>query len=98
MLKSEKAVVEFKKITAEEAREVVKKADQVTSAVGHASTAEVYSEVLGTTIEVNRVPIKLDTDTILLIGGLPIRPAEGKIFTKEEIIFLGLEWWLVRQL
>lgn len=48
------------------------------SAVGHADTAALFSDILCRSIEFNRVSIKLDESTELLVGQLcGPRPPEG---------------------
>lgn len=45
-----------------------KEQDIVVSAVGHADVAALFSEQLGANIEMNRVSVHMDDDTVLLVG------------------------------
>jgi len=62
-----------------------------TSAIGHKETAEVVSELLGRSVQVNRVAISLkpgDTAyvaTLFTAEGKPFRPPEGVILSADEL-------------
>lgn len=53
------AVFRFSRITVEEASAIVKRA-AITSAVGHADTAALFSSLLGVTIPANRIDVTFD--------------------------------------
>jgi len=95
----ENTVVEFKKISLDEARELVKEKEFI-SFVGHPSTAEVMSKLLNTEIPANRVPIELKMGDEVLVMSLNQRLPEGKVLGKEELEELvkqgKIQWWLVR--
>jgi hypothetical protein len=59
-----------------------------TSAVGHFSTAEVISKLLGIEIPSNRISLSLKEGDILIVFQLLIRLEEGKILQAEEILSL----------
>lgn len=66
------------------------------SAVGHSSTAEVMSTILGVEVPVNRISLyELEVDTQLLCFKLKERAPEGRILSKEEIEEIGYEWKLL---
>ena len=66
------------------------------SAVGHSSTAEVISTLLGVEVPVNRISLyELEVDTQLLCFKLKERAPEGVILSKEEIEEIGYEWKLL---
>ena len=62
------------------------------SAVGHESTAQIISELLGVPVEVNRVMYVQEPYEYALVFKLKGRPEEGKILTKEEIEAIGYEF------
>lgn len=67
-----------------------------TSAVGHSSTAEVISTLLGVEVPSNRISLHdLEVDTQFLCFKLKERAPEGKILSKEEIEEIGYEWKLL---
>ena len=66
-----------------------------TSAVGHPSTAQLLTKLLGVNVPVNRVQVKLDDNTILVVFQLMQRLPEGKILTEEELKQLPHKWFLV---
>lgn len=56
------------------------------SAVGHSSTAEVMSTILGVEVPANRISLyDLEVGTQILCFKLKERAPEGKILSKEEI-------------
>jgi len=91
---NDESVISFRKISLQEARKFVEDAESVSSAVGHAPTAEVFSKLLGIRIETNRTEIKLGPETVLLIGSLGTRLPEGRILSKEELEALPIIWWV----
>lgn len=66
---------------------------EIESAVGHADTAAVFSAVLGREVAVNRVSVKVEKDTRLLIGQyIGPRLPEGATQLPEGAV---IEWWMV---
>ena len=55
--------------------------------IGHQSTADVIGEMLGMEITADRTPIQIQKNevTTLYVIQLLKRPAEGQVYTKEEI-------------
>jgi len=74
----------------------------VLSAIGHESTAKVISQILGTPVPVNRVPIQLGSGDALIVAtlydasGRPFRPPEGKVLTEDELKELKIQFIFVR--
>jgi len=65
------------------------------SAVGHESTAAVFSAVLGREVPANRVTVELGPDDVLLVGQYHgPRLDEGATELPEGAT---IEWWLVRR-
>jgi len=57
----------------------------IVSIVGHQSTANLLSQMLGVEVPVNRVDYKLSEYDLLLVFTIPVRLPEGKVLTDEEI-------------
>jgi hypothetical protein len=66
---------------------------QIISAVGHTDTAALFSTILDRPIAVNRVSVKLDNNSAILIGQYqgPLWP-EGATTLPEGA---SIDWWLV---
>lgn len=83
-------------ITLNEAKWFVQKnTDNILSAVGHESTAQILTELLGVKIPVNRIKFKQEMGQVALCFKLNSRIEEGKILTKEEIEKIGYEFKLL---
>jgi hypothetical protein len=83
MLKGDR-LVSFKKIDLAKAKELIKKWE-VISAVGHASTMDLINKLLGLNLKTNRIEVKLDDDTFLLVFQLGVRLEEGKVLDEKEV-------------
>lgn len=65
----------------------------VASAVGHADTAELFGRVLGLKLDPNRMNVKLNAETALLIGQyVGPRLPEGATTLPEGAT---IEWWTI---
>lgn len=95
MIKKEEEKIKFRKITEEEAKEIVKNAKEVESIIGHEGTAEVFGAKLGVGIKPNRVFYKLKKGEILLVGSLNQRLPEGKVLSTAELEKIPIQWWIV---
>jgi hypothetical protein len=62
-----------------------------TSAVGHESTAQLLTDLLGTEIVPNRIAITLVPGDQLIVAQLLVRLPEGAVLTREEIQTLYAE-------
>jgi hypothetical protein len=58
------------------------------SAIGHQSTAEILTNLLGIEVPFNRTTIKLYSGDVLIVFQLGIRLAEGQVLSKEEVLDL----------
>ena len=84
-------------ITVEEARELAEDND-LDSAVGHASTAQVMTTLLGVEIPTNRQLFTQQTGQQALVFKLNGRPEEGKILTAAEIEEIGYKFQLLTRI
>lgn len=84
-------------ISLKQARELVR-FNEIDSAVGHQSTAEVMTTLLKTDIPVNRQVFHQEPGQDALVFKLNGRPQEGKILTAEEIEEMGYKFQLLKRL
>ena len=75
------------------AREFV--ASGAESAIGHASTAQVISTLLGVDVKQNRVRVSLQPGDQALVFQLSARPPEGRVLNSQEIEDIGYSWGLM---
>lgn len=85
---------ELKDITLQEAQQLVQHND-ILSAVGHQSTADILTTLLGTEVPMNRILFEQETGQKALVFKLNGRPEEGKILTAEEIHQIGFKFQLL---
>ena len=92
MISSLSATLQVKNLTLEEAQMLVA-SNEFVSAVGHADTAAVYSNELGTVVSMNRIKVALSSDDQVLVGQLvgPRLP-EGATTLPDNI---QIQWILV---
>ena len=88
------AKILVKEVETEDVRKILLNSGFV-SAIGHSSTAQVLTQILGFEIPVNRIPIKLTDKDILIVFQLLSRLEEGKILTKEELEKLTYKFYVV---
>ena len=86
----------LKSITLDDAKNLVQK-NEILSAVGHVSTAEILTELLGTEIPVNRIQFAQEDGQQALVFKLNGRPPEGKILSREEIETNGYKFQLLEK-
>jgi acyl-CoA hydrolase len=99
MLTTKKVTLYVEEVDEDTAVNVIttmKSKGELTSAVGHESTAKILSEICGVEIECNRIPIKLQPKDAVIIFQLLDRLPEGKILTIEEIRALKYKFYLVK--
>ena len=92
---------QYNEISLDRAREIAQQANsfsQLVSAVGHQSTCDILTKLLGVTIPMNRIEYKQEIGTAALIFKLKGRPEEGKILTVEEIEEIGYNFGLLIRL
>ena len=63
------------------------------SAIGHESTAQILSKLLGIQIKVNRINYKHNFSDMCIVFKLRERIPEGKILTIEEIEKIGYDFY-----
>jgi len=88
------ATVMIEPITVERARELLQRHDFI-SAIGHESTAQLLSELLGLPVPVNRVAVQLGRGDVAVVFQLLSRLPEGKILTKEELAEIRYQFYYV---
>jgi len=67
-----------------------------TSAIGHNSTSEILSKLLGVEVPTNRISISLNNDDILIVFQVMVRIEEGRILSEEELQALPKKFFLVK--
>ncbi|MEM3290677.1 MAG: DUF1874 domain-containing protein [Candidatus Micrarchaeaceae archaeon] len=92
MLEGDRNIIEIKEIHPEE---ILKNLSEINSVIGHETTAQIVSEILGIPIQVNRSQIKLNKFDELFVFQLLERLPEGKILTHDEIKQIKHKWYKV---
>lgn len=82
----------YKKILLQDVLKEIK-GKRVESAIGHESTAQILSEMLGIEVKVNRVKYQQEVNELGIVFQLRERPPEGKILTREEIEKIGYDFY-----
>lgn len=83
-------------ITLEGAKKLVQE-NEILSAVGHKSTAEILTQLLGINIPVNRINFEQEPGQQALVFKLNGRPPEGEILSAEEIEAIGYKFQLLEK-
>jgi Domain of unknown function (DUF1874) len=97
----EVAVYEIRKISLEDARTLVRKYLDVgglDSAIGHESTAQVMSALLGVEVAVNRQTFNQQEGQTCLVFKLNGRAPEGRILSVAEIESIGYKFYALIRL
>jgi hypothetical protein len=71
---------------------------EILSAIGHNSTAQILTELLGIDVSVNRIQFEQQPGQIALVFKLNGRPPEGKILSQEEIEAIGYKFQILRRI
>lgn len=80
-------------ITLDQARDLIaENADNLDSAIGHQSTAEIMTTLLRQDIQVNRQMFVQEVGQTALVFKLNGRPEEGKVLTVDEIEKIGYKF------
>jgi len=87
----------LKSITLSDAQKLVQE-NEILSAVGHQSTAEILTELLGIEIQVNRIQFEQQKGQQALVFKLNGRAPEGKILSMEDIETIGYKFQLLDKL
>lgn len=88
----------FRPLTLAEARQIVADGNEVQSAIGHASTAAILSDLLDFPIRQARIEYIQKTGEAALIFKLKKRPPEGTVLSRAEIEEIGYEFGLLKKL
>lgn len=90
----------LRKITEDEATEVVNLYDsnEIVSYIGHESTAQIMSELLGINVAVNRAEYTHAKTDVCLCFKLNTRSTEGQILSREEVEAIGFSFKLMSYL
>ena len=90
---------ELKGITLEEAKKLIKNnKENILSAVGHQSTADILTELLGLEIPVNRINFIQEAQQSALVFKLNGRAPEGVILSREEIETIGYKFQILKRI
>jgi len=84
-------------ISLEDVKEMLTE-ENIMSAVGHNTTADIMTELIGINIPVNRIQASQESGQKAIIFKLLKRPEEGKILNREEIEEIGYEFLLLERL
>lgn len=84
-------------ITLDEAKNLVHN-NEILSAVGHKSTADILTTLLEKEIPANRIEYAQNVNEKALVFKLNGRPEEGKILTADEIEQIGYKFQLLTKL
>jgi len=84
-------------ISIDDARNLLQN-NEIISAVGHADTAEIMSEIFGIDIPFNRIQFVQQVGQKAVIFKLNVRPVEGVILSKQEILEIGFTFKLMEKL
>ena len=90
---------EFQKLTLKEARETVAEFEasnrKISSAIGHAATAELMTLLLKFPVPRNRIDFIQKPEDVALVFSLKKRAPEGIVLTREELEEIGYELGLL---
>lgn len=86
---------DLRTITLEEAKDLVNEATGLDSAIGHESTAQIMTELLGISVPVNRQMFVQQPGQQALVFKLNGRPPEGTILSREDIERIGYKFQLL---
>jgi hypothetical protein len=87
--------VEFKEISLLEAHHLANR-DSIESAVGHRSTAKIFSELLGIEVKPRRVQVRMSNGETALLGSMGTRVPEGRTLSYSELQKMPIRWFLVK--
>lgn len=85
-------------VSLDEAKEILASNPNFISAIGHDSTAQIISSVLGTEVPMNRVNASFEeVGDKALCFKLNSRPKEGAILSFEDLVEIGFSWKLLER-
>ncbi len=85
---------ELKSISLDAAKRIIGEND-ILSAIGHDSTAQILSDLLSIPVPVNRINFEQQPNQMAIVFKLNGRPPEGKILSREEIEQIGYSFKLL---
>lgn len=92
-------IYSMKTISLDEAKEIISENPDFISAIGHDSTAQIISSVLGTEVPMNRINASFDIPgERALCFKLNSRPKEGAILSYEDLVEIGFSWKLLTRI
>lgn len=94
---TEPGIYKLKTTSLEDVKELLKENDFI-SAIGHQSTAEILSELIGIDIPMNRIQFTQEPGQTAIVFRLKNRIPEGKILSREEIEEIGYEFCTLRRI
>ena len=95
MLSDLPSLVAVREISADDVRTLLS-VTNFTSAVGHESTAQVLSRMLGLEVAFNRIQVQLKKNDLLIVFQLLTRLEEGRVLSEEEVKALPHKFLLVQ--
>ena len=90
---------EMRTVSLDEAKEIISSNPNFISAIGHSSTAEIISNILGVEVKENRINASFDNpgETALCFK-LNSRPKEGAILDLQQLQEIGFTWKLLTRI
>src|SRR5215210_4286927 len=88
---------DFEPLSVDQARRVIREAESVESAIGHAATAEIMTSLLDYKVEANRIEFFQTVEDGALIFKLKKRIGEGQVLNAEEIEKIGYEFGILKR-
>ena len=86
---SNSATIAFQKLSLSLAKEFINfvksRGIEVVSIVGHKSTADLLTRLLGVNVPTNRISYSMSTKDIMLVFTVPFRLPEGKVLSNNEL-------------
>lgn len=90
-------VYSYAKIPLSAVRELLKQTPDFISAVGHESTANFISKILGVTVPVNRIEISMKKGDKAIVFRILTRLPEGKVLDEQELSQVKYEIGLLKK-
>ena len=85
-------------ISLDQAIELVTTSKSIDSAIGHESTAQIMTTLLGVQVDLNRQMFSQELGQKALVFKLNGRPPEGSVLTLEELKAIGFSFKLMTRL
>ena len=93
----------FEQLSLEQAKDLIKKFTEsenkrIESAIGHAATAEILTELLEYQVETNRIEFIQTTDDAALVFKLQKPAPEGAVLNRAQVEEIGYEFGLLTKI